>query len=124
MFMVFNKDKIKSYLVSLGTVALLFIMCFSITNNDAEIIKTSENVYIPNETKNTENKLSYINNNWKREYTKEWKRLLHKRTKKLTFYVDKLEKLCYNKKWCTKRKIRSTLDNNYLGRKRTWKQII
>lgn len=33
MFIVFNKSKINSYLVSLGTVIILFVMAFAITNN-------------------------------------------------------------------------------------------
>lgn len=31
MFIVFNKDKINSYLISLGTVVILFVMAFMIT---------------------------------------------------------------------------------------------
>ena len=40
MFMVFSKDKIISYLVSIGTVALLFVISFAMTKNNEEIIKT------------------------------------------------------------------------------------
>ena len=39
MFMVFSKDKIISYLVSIGTVALLFVISFAMTKNNEEIIK-------------------------------------------------------------------------------------
>lgn len=39
MFIVFNKAKINSYLISLGTVIVLFVMAFIITNNDT--IETS-----------------------------------------------------------------------------------
>lgn len=39
MFIVFNKDKICSYLISLGTVIILFVMAFMMTTNDA--IETS-----------------------------------------------------------------------------------
>lgn len=49
MFMVFNKDKILSYLVSLGTVALLFVMSFAITKKNDEILKTSVNAVKANE---------------------------------------------------------------------------
>lgn len=49
MFMVFNKDKILSYLVSLGTVALLFVMSFAITKKNDEILKTSANAVKANE---------------------------------------------------------------------------
>ena len=44
MFMVFSKDKIVSYLVSLGTVAILFVISFAITKKNDNIIKTSANV--------------------------------------------------------------------------------
>lgn len=43
MFMVINKDKIISYIVSLGTVAILFMMSFVITENNENIIQTSTN---------------------------------------------------------------------------------
>ena len=43
MFFVFNKSKIYSYLVSLGTVALLLVMGFYITNNKENTIQTSAN---------------------------------------------------------------------------------
>lgn len=39
MFIIFNKAKINSYLISLGTVIILFVMAFMITNN--ETIETS-----------------------------------------------------------------------------------
>ena len=42
--MVFSKDKIVSYLVSLGTVAILFVISFAITKKNDNIIKTSANV--------------------------------------------------------------------------------
>lgn len=48
MFMVFSKDKILAYLVSIGTVAVLFVMSFAITNNNDNIIKTSANSYKEN----------------------------------------------------------------------------
>lgn len=54
MFFVFNKSKIYSYLVSVGTVAILFVMAFYITNNRKETIQTSSNLneYGINEIKN------------------------------------------------------------------------
>lgn len=57
MFMVFSKDKILAYLVSIGTVAILFVMSFAITNNNNNIIKTSANSYKENNNivKTTEN---------------------------------------------------------------------
>ena len=44
MFMVFSREKIVSYLVSLGTVAILFVISFAITKKNDNIIKTSANV--------------------------------------------------------------------------------
>lgn len=35
MFIVFNKEKINSYLISFGTVIILFVMAFMITENNA-----------------------------------------------------------------------------------------
>lgn len=49
MFMVFSKDKIISYLVSIGTVALLFVISFAMKKNNEEIIKTSANIIRVNE---------------------------------------------------------------------------
>lgn len=54
MFIVFSKDKILAYLVSIGTVAILFVMSFAITNNNENIIRTSVNQY--NETNVIETK--------------------------------------------------------------------
>lgn len=43
MFVVFSKDRIVSYLVSISTVAILFVMSFAITKRNDEILKTSAN---------------------------------------------------------------------------------
>lgn len=48
MFVVFSKDKILAYLVSLSTVAILFVMSFVITNRNDELIKASANAYLVN----------------------------------------------------------------------------
>ena len=50
MFMVFNKEKIFSYLISLSTVVLLFVISFAVTKKNDEIIKTSANAIISNKT--------------------------------------------------------------------------
>ena len=62
MFIVFNKAKINSFLISLGTVALLFVMAFFITNNKDSIQtgantldKANENIV--NEIKINENSI-------------------------------------------------------------------
>ena len=48
MLVIFNKEKIYSYLISLGTVMILFIMAIAITNKNEEIIETSTNAIIAN----------------------------------------------------------------------------
>ena len=62
MFMVFNKEKIFSYLISLSTVALLFVISFAVTKKNDEIIKTSANAVISNITNEMEN-MNIQNNN-------------------------------------------------------------
>lgn len=50
MFVIFNKERSISYLVSLSTVTILFFMSFLITNKNDSIVKTStSNVYQDNE---------------------------------------------------------------------------
>ena len=49
MFFIFNKDKILSYLVSLSTVAVLFVFAFTITKTPNTKIDVSTNAYV-NET--------------------------------------------------------------------------
>ena len=53
MFMVISKDRIASYLISLSTVMILFVMSFAITNSNNEIIKTSANETSENNIENT-----------------------------------------------------------------------
>ena len=62
MFMVFNKEKIFSYLISLSTVVLLFVISFAVTKKNDEIIRTSANAVISNITNETEN-INIENNN-------------------------------------------------------------
>ena len=59
MFMVFSKEKIFSYLISLSTVALLFVISFAITKKNDEMIKTSANIIDENTIEN--NATSKIN---------------------------------------------------------------
>lgn len=54
MFLVFNKEKICSYLVSLGTVAILFVMAIAITNRNESLIESSANAIISNNIKKNE----------------------------------------------------------------------
>ena len=48
MFVVFSKEKIYSYLISLGTVAVLFVMAIAITNKNEKLIETSTNAILAN----------------------------------------------------------------------------
>ena len=58
MFVVFSKDKIFAYLVSLSTVVILFVMSFVITNKNDELIKASANAYSANNSCVSDN--SYV----------------------------------------------------------------
>ena len=62
MFMVFNKEKIFSYLISMSTVVLLFVISFAITKKNDEIIKTSANAITSNMINEIEN-MNIENNN-------------------------------------------------------------
>lgn len=44
MFMVISKDKIVSYLISLGTVMGLFVFSFFISEQNDRILKSSANI--------------------------------------------------------------------------------
>lgn len=48
MFLVFSKDKILSYIISLSTVAILFVMSFAITTRNDELLRASANAYSEN----------------------------------------------------------------------------
>ena len=54
MLVVFNKEKIYSYLISLATVMILFIMAIAITNRNEKIIETSTNSIIANNIEKNE----------------------------------------------------------------------
>ena len=55
MFMIFSKDKIKAYLVSLATVGILFIMPFIIKSDKS--IETSTNIVKQNGIQNMHNEI-------------------------------------------------------------------
>ena len=59
MFMVFSKEKILSYLISLSTVAILFVLSFAITKRNDDILRTSANAIQSN---NVESSTSLIEN--------------------------------------------------------------
>jgi len=44
MFIVFNKQKIYSYLVALSTVVILFVIAFAVTNSPNDVLQTSTNL--------------------------------------------------------------------------------
>ena len=48
MFIIFNKDKILSYLISISTVTILLVLSVAITKNNEEILKTSTNAVTNN----------------------------------------------------------------------------
>ncbi len=58
MFIIFNKDKILSYLISISTVAILLVLSFAITKNNEEILRTSTNALMNNtlHVQNVDNK--------------------------------------------------------------------
>ena len=58
MFIVFDKSKISAYLISVGTVAFLFVMAFFITNEDS--IQTGTNQIENNITNNTQSIVNII----------------------------------------------------------------
>lgn len=54
MLVIFNKEKIYSYLISLGTVMILFVMAIAITNRNEKLIETSTNSIIANNIQKNE----------------------------------------------------------------------
>ncbi len=74
MFVVFNKEKIYSYLVSLGTVVILFVMAIAITNRNEKLIETMSNSIISNKTEQNE----YINEQESKENNTNITKMLQK----------------------------------------------
>ena len=74
MFVVFNKEKIYSYLVSLGTVVILFVMAITITNRNEKLIETMSNSIISNKTEQNE----YINEQESKENNTNITKMLQK----------------------------------------------
>ena len=54
MLVIYNKEKIYSYLISLGTVMILFVMAIAITNRNEKLIETSTNSIIANNIQKNE----------------------------------------------------------------------
>lgn len=72
MFIIFNKDKILSYLISISTVTILLVLSVAITKNNEEILKTSTNAVTNNiiqetSTNSLNQKQNIIMNNVKNE---------------------------------------------------------
>lgn len=59
MFIVFNKQKIYSYLVALSTVVILFAIAFAVTSKPKDMLQTSTNVQ---EQNNIINSTSIVQN--------------------------------------------------------------
>ena len=70
MFMVINKDKIVSYIVSFSTVAILFVMSVAITKKQDEILQTSVNIVTNNLILNSTENTLISNNDIKNEYNR------------------------------------------------------
>ncbi len=62
MFIVFNKQKIYSYLIALSTVVILFVITFAVTNNQNNIVQTSTNLQENNIIENQVNKVTQNTN--------------------------------------------------------------
>lgn len=58
MFIVFNKQKIYSYLVALSTVVILFVIAFAVTNQEDSTLQTSTNVENTNIVTNQVNNIN------------------------------------------------------------------
>ncbi len=55
MFIVFNKQKIYSYLVALATVLTLFLFAFIATNKPQDTVQTSTNMDVNTQIENISN---------------------------------------------------------------------
>lgn len=58
MFIVFNKQKIYSYLVALSTVVILFVIAFAVTNQEDSTLQTSTNAENSNIVTNQVNNIN------------------------------------------------------------------
>ena len=62
MFIVFDKQKIYSYLIALSTVVVLFIFAFVITKEPIHVVETSTNIEENNNIVNQNNLLKNSTN--------------------------------------------------------------
>lgn len=80
MFLVFNKQKIISYIIAFSSVVVLFGMARLYTNKSDEIIETV--------SKSKEIESCIVLNNWNQEDAEMLLQLLNKNGTKMKFYVD------------------------------------
>lgn len=88
MFVVFNRSKISSYLISLGTVVFLFVMAFMITSNDT--IETAASIkQLPIYNVATEEKKIAFTMNcaWEADDIDSILEVLSKNDLKITFFI-------------------------------------
>lgn len=88
MFIVFNKDKINSYLISLGTVVILFVMAFMITGEQTvqTAVATKELPIYNVETK--EKKIAFtMNCAWEADDIEKILETLSKHNTHITFFI-------------------------------------
>ena len=88
MFIVFNKDKINSYLISLGTVVILFVMAFMITGEQTvqTAVATKELPIYNVETK--EKKIAFtMNCAWEADDIEKILETLSKHNTHITFFM-------------------------------------
>ena len=88
MFIVFNKEKINSYLISFGTVIILFVMAFIITENNS-VETTASTRELPIYNVNTEEKQVAFTMNcaWNADDIDNILNILAKHNIHITFFV-------------------------------------
>ena len=62
MFFIINKEKLESYIISVATVIILFIMAGSI-NSNRNVIETSANIQNETNSNNTNSQKNNVKNN-------------------------------------------------------------
>lgn len=80
MFIIFNKQKIYSYLISVSTVVVLFVIAFTVTTNESLITSSQVN--------EINDKISItVENNWNEENIENILQMLESTNKKANFYI-------------------------------------
>lgn len=83
MFIIFNKRKIYSYLVSFSTVVVLFVIAFTVTTDQSLI--TSSQV---SETQNSDKVSITVENDWNEENVNDVLNILKNNNKKAVFFIN------------------------------------